>query len=79
MTYYKQCVLKKGNSQTVSWIPEQYAKVDKILSLKEDDGWQVLHVGAVRLSESVVVEQERDYKEFSYHMQKFGGKNKKSL
>lgn len=79
MIYYKQCVLKKSNVQTISWIPEQYAKVDKILSLKEDDGWKVVEVGPIRLPESTVVDNSKDYKEFSYHMAKFGDKKKEHL
>lgn len=84
MTFFKQCVLKKDNLTTVSWIPEQFAKATKVLQLKNHqdewvDGWQVLEAGSVRLPEDVVIRQERNFKEFSYHMNKFGKKNKEGL
>lgn len=42
---YKQCRLKRGTSETTSWIPEKYAVPGKTLKLKEGnvwvDGWTV--------------------------------------
>lgn len=42
---YCQCKLVKDNSVDVAWIPSQFAKVGKNLSLKINeewqDGWQV--------------------------------------
>lgn len=83
MEFYRQCVLEKNNIQTVSWIPEKFAKEKFTLELKKgsewDDGWRVIEVGLTRLSEDVVVKQERNFKEFSYHMNKFGSKQKEGL
>lgn len=51
---YKQCRLEKqtqaGTKHLVTWLPVQFAKVQKILLLKDDvglwtAGWQVMVVG----------------------------------
>ena len=52
--YYRQCILQRGPSDgvhwnTVSWIPEKFAKVGWTLQLKDQhgnwvDGWDVLQV-----------------------------------
>ena len=34
-------MLQKGNAIQVSWIPEKFAKKNKWLKLKGDNGWQV--------------------------------------
>lgn len=43
---YRQCKLVKGNVNQVTWLPTQFAKVGKNLSLLEDeqwnDGWKVV-------------------------------------
>lgn len=59
--YYKQCRLRKVEkdkiTETVSWIPEQFAVVGKFLQLKDDDkwtnGWEVLSTSD-RLIDSIV-------------------------
>jgi hypothetical protein len=84
MDFYRQCTLQKENLIQVSWIPEQFAKTTKILNLKNsrdewDDGWRVVAVGTTRLPEDVVLKNERNFKEFSYHMLKFGNKKKEGL
>jgi hypothetical protein len=84
MEFYRQCTLQKDNLTTVSWIPEKFAKTTKILNLKNekdewDDGWRVVSVGENRLPEDVVIKQERNFKEFSYHMLKFGNKKREGL
>ena len=84
MTFYRQCTLQKGNTTTVSWIPEEFAKTTKILKLKDrddvwDDGWRVVQVGTMRLAEDVALERARNFKEFSYHMLKFGNKKREAL
>lgn len=44
---YTQCKLKKENTYQTSWIPSEFAKVGKILKLKDEDtgvwtdGWVV--------------------------------------
>ena len=49
---YCQCELMKENTRQVSWIPEKFAKLGKILKLKENgewiDGWKVISVGTAR-------------------------------
>jgi len=48
---YTQCVLKKGNTQTVAWIESKYAILNKKLKMKKDDGswdrgpWIVSSIG----------------------------------
>jgi len=43
---YKQCLLCKGSSMLVSWIPSKFAKKNKVLELKMNkewvNGWTVL-------------------------------------
>lgn len=54
--FYRQCHLKKGNTHQTSWIPEQFAVVNKVLKLREDgvwdDGWVVQTVSETRLDET---------------------------
>ena len=42
---YSQCKLQKGDSITYAWIPHQMAVLNKVLSLKNDNGWKVIKVG----------------------------------
>jgi hypothetical protein len=46
---YTQCVLRKGDAETVSFIPSKFAKVGSVLKLEDngqwDDGWRVISVG----------------------------------
>lgn len=42
---YSQCTLRKENSEQLSWIPNEFAKVGNILRLLNDDGWMVIRVG----------------------------------
>lgn len=53
VTHYRQCRMERkinnGVQTLVSWIPEQYAKVNDILKLKNEkgdwiDGWKILSV-----------------------------------
>ena len=41
---YSQCKLRKGNLNQVTWIPSKFAKVGKVLRLKDDDGWVVTEI-----------------------------------
>lgn len=47
--FYRQCMLEKPSGQavirTTAWLPEEFAKVGKVVRLKEDDGWVVKGVG----------------------------------
>jgi hypothetical protein len=48
---YRQCRLKKNESWQVSWLPEKFAVVGKVLKLRNDkddawdDGWTVTAAG----------------------------------
>lgn len=55
--YYRQCRLEKkvegGSKQQVSYIPDQFAVVGKVLKLRDsdknwEDGWVVLGAGGKR-------------------------------
>lgn len=64
--FMRQCTLNRGRAQTVSWIPEKFATVGKVLALKDragewTDGWEVAAVGG-RLEASVVNERSQEYK-----------------
>ena len=65
MTFYRQCILRRGTTRTTSWIPEKFARQGKYIKLKETDGWKdgwlVMEVGA-RMSEDQVRERSQDYK-----------------
>lgn len=65
MTYHKQCILRKGTTITVSWIPEKFAHPGKHLKLKDDgkwvDGWVVEVVGT-RLDSTYVENRSQEYK-----------------
>jgi hypothetical protein len=38
---YRQCLLKRGESQQTSWLPEKFAQVGQLLKLKSDAGeWE---------------------------------------
>jgi hypothetical protein len=66
--YYRQCVLRKGNATTTSWIPEKFAEVGKVLKLKGDDeSWDddwVVHSVHARLPESQLPDYHADIKGF---------------
>lgn len=67
--HYRQCHLKKkdGNAtlEQVSWIPEPFCVVGKVLKLKDDhgnwdDGWKVVFAGPSEPAASVET-RSRDY------------------
>jgi hypothetical protein len=60
MSFYRQCILVKGVTVQVAWIPEEFAKVRTYVRLVDDDGWQVKEVGG-RRSEEYVQAHERDH------------------
>ncbi len=55
--YYRQCKLQRGNTHQTSWIPEQFAILNKVLKLKNgeewEDGWVVKEVWS-RLEEKML-------------------------
>ncbi len=59
---FRQCVLQKKAIVQVAWIPEQFAKEGLFLEIKEDDGWEVIFVGTIRLDDAYVSERSQDYK-----------------
>jgi hypothetical protein len=66
MVYYRQCMLVKGATRQTSWIPEQYAIVNKVLKLREagiwDNGWIVETVSQTRLSEKQLPDFHKERK-----------------
>lgn len=66
--YYHQCILEKHQAgeliRHVSYVPDKYAKIGKVLKIKNGygwvDGWSVVAVGPKRES-SAVEANERDY------------------
>lgn len=52
---YKQCVLINGTLNTVSWIPEKFAKKGHMIKLKNGEqwvnGWIVESVGSESIDE----------------------------
>ena len=46
---YTQCKLEKENTHTTAYIPSKFAKLNKIVKIKTDDGWdcgwKVIFVG----------------------------------
>jgi hypothetical protein len=72
MTFYRQCVMRRGTIESVAWIPEEFAKVGKVLELREEDktwtdGWRVVEAYKLRLPQTVVEKQERAHRDFSYN------------
>jgi hypothetical protein len=61
MNFYRQCVLKKESTVDIAWIPEQFARIDKILRIGTEDGWVVVGVGFMRQPEDMMLEHEREY------------------
>jgi hypothetical protein len=51
-TYYRQCKLQKKNTFQTSYIPEEFAVMNKIIKLRDnnvwDDGWKVIAVSSSR-------------------------------
>ncbi|HKR59949.1 MAG TPA: hypothetical protein VJS64_09440 [Pyrinomonadaceae bacterium] len=51
---YAQCRLRRGNVETVAWIPSVFAVRGKYIRIKDVDGWQVIGVGKFLSSEYVL-------------------------
>ena len=77
-TKYCQCILKKddppGYLQMVSWIPQQYAQIGKVIKLKNNDddtwndGWTVI-ANSDPISEEKLANYHRDVK---WHLKNTG-------
>lgn len=68
MINYVQCQLQNKSRNQVSWIPEEFAKIGKILELKDygkkkkwSKGWEVISVG-IKRSHAYVLDREMNYK-----------------
>lgn len=44
-TYFRQCILDRGETQQVVWIPQCFAVAGKYLRIKGENGWKVRCVG----------------------------------
>jgi len=60
---HKQCRLKRGSSFTNSWLPAKFAKVGKVLGLKDEqgnweEGWVVDSVWGSRPSKDVLEDSQ---------------------
>jgi hypothetical protein len=64
---YQQCELRRAGVGTimVSWIPSKYAKKDKVLKIKNGDGWEngwkVTKVYVPKNTETVVASLATSY------------------
>lgn len=62
---HTQVKMRRGSTNTVSWIPSAFAIKGKFLKLDNEgvreDGWQVVATGTT-LPSHVVMERERDHK-----------------
>ena len=68
---FRQCVLQKCKKKQTAWIPEQFAHVNKVLKIKNEDGWKVVEVSSQRFSEEYVLERADDYKHQAQASDKF--------
>ena len=66
ISLYCQCLLEKNGDLLTTWIPKKFAVVDKILKIKNDDGWdngwKVIKVGELLLNEESVASNSLDYR-----------------
>jgi hypothetical protein len=72
ITYFKQCHLSKkidtGEMKQTSWIPEEFAKLNKVIKLRDENGtwvngWVVRQVGQSRLAENELPNYHKEIKE----------------
>ena len=63
--YYRQCVLEKvvdsKNLIDTCWIPLEFAKLNKVLRIKDDDGWKVTFIGDIKTERETLVRRD-DYR-----------------
>ncbi len=69
---YRQCrlikIIPEGTKHQVSWLPEKYAILDKILKLRDpdgywDNGWRVEVAGEHLVSEDALPDSHHDIKQ----------------
>jgi len=58
---YRHCLLRKGVTQQMTWIPEPFAKVGKYLRIGESDGWLVDAVYSAK-PEEYIFKHRADYR-----------------
>jgi hypothetical protein len=61
---YKQCRLRKGTTFRVTWLPEKFAKIGKVLRLHDDDGWVVEAIWGTDTEENVKA-REREHERWA--------------
>lgn len=61
----KQCLLEKGTTHKVAWIPAKFAVLGKVIDLNEygewSDGWTVMWVSKGQ-PQGFIEARERDYR-----------------
>lgn len=65
MNYHRQCILKKGTTTTVSWIPLEFAEKGKIVDLKNDGIWEkgwTVEAAGTTLPTHFVIDRSQEYK-----------------
>ena len=64
-SFHRQCRLRKGATEQVTFIPEEFAKVGRFVKLRSatewDDGWKVVAVYS-RVESREAAERSQDYK-----------------
>lgn len=60
---FQQCKLKKENTFQVAFIPSKFAKVNKMLKIKENDiwtdGWKVFEVYSTIVAEEMLPDSHK--------------------
>ena len=41
---YRQCELRRGTTEQIVWIPEQFAAAGRWIRINDEDGWNVTAV-----------------------------------
>ena len=59
---YKQCLLRKGDTSYMAWIPEKFAKKGKYVRLRGDNGWEVVFASNLCLEEQEIADRSQDYR-----------------
>lgn len=42
VTYFKQCLLRRGTVRQILWVEEKFAEPGKYVRIKDEDGWLVV-------------------------------------
>ena len=64
MTTHTQCTLQKRTTVQTSWIPSEFARKNRYVGLKTEDGWdegwKVISVGTTMQSEWVAKREQQN-------------------